>query len=204
MSQNSTFENLIPEFITQEDQDALSFKITDKSTWGSGDQDAVTAADLHLSYYNNDKQLVTFDSYPLVIDNDRDRFLEYLGNAGHRVFLSSFKISGVPVSLTRFQDGYYILRLVFNNGDYALGTEPNFIDNQGFLAFARAKTRRTPLLLSWPMSDEVRRKSTDIQMLRMYLDAAEEAVDLGKYNEFLSIMAILNSVFDYYKINIPY
>jgi len=194
------FTGLTLETTIQEDQDALSFRIWDKSIF-DGQEATVTDAKLVIKYYNSDDVLVIFDDYPLIVGAVTTKWDEYLSIDGHTVILSNLTIAALANGLERFPDGYYIIDLIINDGSYVAPNEPHYVNNQGFLAKNRCKTRKLPVKLSWPITSESRVLSNKIQIHRMYLDAAEEAIDLGKYVEFKAFLVLLNVVFDDYEIN---
>ena len=59
--------------------------------------------------------------------------------------------------------------------------------------------RKLPVkLLDWPDLDA--NKNWDIHRQRMYLDAAEDAVDLGKKTLYERFIRVINLIFDKYEI----
>jgi hypothetical protein len=194
------FTNLTLETIIQEDQDALSFRIWDKSIFG-GQESTVSAAKLVIKYYDYNDLLITFDDYPLIVGGVKTKFNAYLGHDGHTVNLSDLRVGNVSPGLERFPDGYYIIDLIINDGSYSAPNEPHYANNQGFEAFTRCKIRKLAIALSWPIIGDSRILSNKIQMIRMYADAAEEAIDLGKYIEFKEFMVMINVVFSEYSVN---
>lgn len=194
------FTNLTLESVIQEDQDALSFRIWDKSIFG-GQENTVADAKLVIKYYTFDNVLITFDDYPLIVGGVKTKWNEYFGHDGHTVNLSDLRVDGVSPRLERFPDGYYIVDLIINDGSYVAPNEPHYANNQGFLAMTRCRTRKLPVVLKWPLDGDTRILSNKIQLIRMYADAAEEAIDLGKYNEFKEFMVMINVVFDEYTVN---
>lgn len=194
------FTPITLETIIQEDQDALSFRIWDKSIF-DGQEDAVTAAKLVIKYYNYDDLLIAFNDYLLIVGEVRTKFDEYLSRDGHTVNLSDLTIGDLSNGLARFPDGYYIIDMIINDGSYVAPNEPHYTNNQGFQAMARCKIRKLPIKLKWPFDDASRILSNKIQLIRLYADAAEESIDLGKYVEFKEFMIMINVVFDEYSLN---
>ena len=194
------FTPITLETVIQEDQDALSFRIWDKSIF-AGQEATVSAAKLVIKYYNYDDLLITFDDYPLIVGGVKTKWNEFMGHDGHTVNLSDLRVGGVSPGLLRFPDGYYLIDLIINDGSYVAPNEPHYLNNQGFLAMTRCKTRKLPVKLKWPLDGDSRILSNKIQMIRMYADAAEEAIDLGKYVEFKEFMVMINVVFDEYSVN---
>lgn len=194
------FTNLTLETYIQEDQDALSFRIWDRSLW-NGQSASVTEAYLRLKYYTSDDVLVIFDDYPLIVGAVKTKFNEFLSAEGHIILLSALTVGGLANGLTRFIDGYYMADLVVNDGSYTDPNKPHYLNHQGFLAKARCKCRKVGVKLSWPLSESIRKISYDMLMLRMYIDGAEDAVDLAKYTEYKYIIALVNEIFDFYGID---
>lgn len=194
------FTAITLETVIQEDQDALSFRIWDRSTFDSQEGD-VSAAKLVIKYYDANDLLVVFDDYPLIVGGVKTKFNQYLGHDGHTVNLSDLRIGGLSPGLERFPDGYYIIDLIINDGSYVAPNEPHYTNNQGFQAMARCKIRKLPVKLKWPLDGDSRILSNKIQLIRMYADAAEESIDLGKYVEFKEFMVMINVVFSEYSLD---
>lgn len=183
----------------QEAQDAMSFKIWDESTW-NGESGITTAADVYIFFINDDEETIEYDVYPLIVGANTDKFDEYLDSDGHEILLTDLTIGG-SAAPERFEDGYYIIRVVYNDGTYGAGSEPYYDNNQAFLAKSRCMKRKMPAkLLTWPITDDVRRKNWDIYLVGLYLESAEDAVDLGKKVEFRILMALFKGIFDHYEI----
>ena len=196
------YTDFTPEFRVQEAQDAMSFRIWDESVW-NGESDNTTEADVYLSYYDSDGNLIEYDVYPLIVGANKDKFNEYLDQDGHIIELTDLAIGGIDqADDERFADGYFIVKIVYNDGSYSVGSEPYYENHQAFLAKARCKARKLPInLLSWPLTDAMRIKNFNIYEQRMYLEAAEDSVDLGKRTEFNNFMSVINEIFDYYSID---
>ena len=191
---------LVPKTKVQEAQSANSYKIWDESTWAANDPAAdVTLATIKLTFYDTAGVLQAFDDYELIrsAGADKTRWTEFLSSDGHEVPLSELLLSAV--TLTRFTDGYYIVKLVITDGTYGAGSEPYYDNHQGFLAQHRCMARKLPVkLLTWPEVDY--NKNQDIHRQRMFLDAAEDAVDLGKKVQFEKYIRTINLLFDKYEI----
>lgn len=187
------FTNFIPKFRTQEGQDATTFKIWDESTW-TGEQALCLTAVLSVSYYDSMGALVAATDYDLIDGLDRTKFNEYLSTDGHIV-----NIADILPAETRFPDGYYIIKITYNDGTYVAPNEPYYIDHQAFLAKLRCMSRKMPrAVIGWPNYD--RTKLLDTHTVTLLLDNAEDAADLGKRMLFEEIVRTLNRVFDQYSI----
>ena len=192
------YTSFTPEFRVTEAQDATAFKVWDKSTW-TGESGLTTWCVLRLYHYAVDGTITQYDDYELIVGADTTRFDEYLSDDGHTVEITDLYIAGVAAG-DRFEDGYYVVRILYSDGSYATGSEPYYDNVQAFLAKARCKARKLPVKLSWPLTDEVIRINFDIFLIRMYVDSAEDSADLGKQTEFRKIMDLVNNIFSYYSI----
>jgi len=193
------YTDLTLETRIQEAQDAESFRIWDQSVW-NGEEDSTTSAWLVVFFINDDEETITFDSYPLISGADKTKFNEFLSIDGHTIDIADLAIDGEAVG-EKFEDGYYIVRLVVSEGSYASGNEPMYDNAQAFLAKNRCMKRKMPAkLLSWPLTDETYRKNRDIFLQGFYLESAENAVDLGKKVQFRKFMAVIKSMYNYYGI----
>ena len=192
--------DFVPKFKTQEAQDAKEFKIEDDSTWAANDPEVdVDLATVKVTYYNTAGALVAYDEYELIraAVADKTRWLEYLSIDGHKINLTDLDTAATVAS--RFIDGYYIIRIVYNDSTYAAGSEPYYDNHQGFLASHRCMMRKLPIkLLSWPDLDY--NKNQDIHRQRMFLDAAEDCVDLGKKVQFERYIRVINRLYEKYEI----
>jgi|WetSurSiteA1Bulk_404760.scaffolds.fasta_scaffold00217_2 hypothetical protein len=189
-----------PSFLAQESQDAMQLKITDNSVW-NGESGFTTIATVEISYYDENDVLINFDPYELIVGADATKFNEFLDRtAGHVIELSSLTIGGVAAP-DRFPEGYYIIKISFSEGSYAVGTFPYFENPQAFLAKWKFMTRTMVSdLLVFPMTDEIYRINRDIFLQRIYLDMAENAADYGKVLEFKNFATLIQGVFDYYSV----
>jgi hypothetical protein len=193
------YTNFTPETRIAEAQDATAFKIWDESTW-NGESALTTFCEVRIFHYAVDGTITEYDAYELITGADKTKFNEYLDIDGHTVEITDLTIDGVSAG-ERFTDGYYVIRVVYSEGSYAVDSEPYYDNVQAFLAKARCKARKLPTKLSWPLTDDVYEINRDIFLLRMYLDAAEDAADLGKQNEYRNFINLINNIFDYYAIS---
>ena len=190
----------LPKFKVQEGQDAKAFKIWDESTWALNDPDVdIDTAILRVTYYDTAGALIAYDDYELIRSGgtDKTRWTEYLSSDGYEVTLANLDSEATAAS--RFTDGYYIIRIVYNDSSYTAGSEPYYDNHQGFLAQHRCMMRKLPIkLLSWPDLDY--NKNQDIHRQRMFLDAAEDCVDLGKKVQFEEYIRVINLIYAKYEI----
>ena len=187
------FTDFSPKFKSQEAQDAKSVKIIDESTW-SGEQALCTEAILEISYYDTYGVLISATAYDLIDGVDRTKFNQFLSTDGHVV-----PIADVLPGQERFVDGYYLLKITFDDGTYTQPNKPYYIEHQAFLAKLRCMSRKMPYqIVNWPEYD--RTKLLDTHSLTLLLDNAEDAADLGKRITFEKIVRTLNRVFDKYQI----
>ena len=190
----------VPKTKVQEGQNAQSFKIWDESTWAANDPAIdVDTATLKLTFYDTAGVLQAFDDYELIRSGgaDKTRWTEYLSIDGHQVPLDELVLDSE--TLARFTDGYYIVKLVYDDSTYGAGSEPYYDNHQGFLAQHRCMMRKLPIkLLTWPDVDY--NKNQDIHRQRMFLDAAEDCVDLGKKVQFEEYIRVINLLYDKYEI----
>jgi len=192
------YADFTPKTHVQEAQDGMGFKIWDESTW-NGESGITTAADVYVFFINDEEVTIEYDVYPL-INGGSTKYDEYLDRDGHIINIADLTI-GAAAAPERFEDGYYVIRVVYNDGTYGVGAEPYYDNSQAFLAEWRCRKRKLPAqLLTWPMDDDIRRKNWDIYLVGLYLEAAEDAVDLGKKVEFRRFMALIKAIFDYYAI----
>ncbi len=193
--------NFIPKFKVQEGQDAKAFKIWDESTWAANDPDAdVDTATLRVTHYDTSGTLIAYDDYELIRSGgaDKTRWTEYLSSDGYEVELVN--LDSEANSASRFIDGYYIVKIIYNDSTYGVGSEPYYDNHQGFLASHRCMMRKLPIkLLEWPDLDY--NKNQDIHRQRMFLDAAEDCVDLGKKVQFERYIRIINLLYSKYEIS---
>jgi hypothetical protein len=195
------YTNFTPKTHVQEAQDAQSFKIWDESAW-NGESALTTICYVTLFFINDSEVTIEYDPYPLISGVDTAKYLEYLDRDGHIIDIADLTIGGAAAA-ARFEDGYYIARVTYSEGSYAVGSEPYYDNNQAFLAHNRCMKRKMPAkLLSWsvPITDLVYQKNRDIFLQGLYLESAENAVDLGKKVQFRSFMASVKAMFNYYEI----
>ena len=192
--------DFVPKFRVQEGQSANSFKIWDESTWAANDPALdVDLATLRLFFYDTEGELLGFDDFELIRSGgaDKTHWTEYLSIDGYEVLIADLQLDGE--TLVRFVDGYYIIRIVYNDSTYSAGTEPYYNNDQGFLAQHRCMMRKLPIkLITWPDLDY--NKNQDIHRQRMFLDAAEDCVDLGKKVQFEEYIRVINNLYDKYEI----
>lgn len=193
------YTDFTPEFRLMEGQDATEFRIWDMSIW-NGESGLTTYCVLRMFHYDVDGNVTEYDDYPLISGADTTKFDEYIDIDGHIVSIDDMTIDGASAG-ERWEDGYYVVRIVYSDGSYAVGSEPYYDNLQAFLAKARCKARKLPIKLSWPMTDAVYEINRDIFLLRMYLDAAEDSADLGKENEYRNFIELINNIFSYYAID---
>jgi len=196
------YTNFTPGFKVQEAQDATAFKVIDDSTW-NGESGLTTACVLTLFHYASDGTITQYDDYELITGVDTTKYNEYLSSDGHIVEITDLTIEGDSAG-ERFEDGYYMVKIIYDDGTYGAGSEPYYENHQAFLAKSKCKARKLPALLSWPVTDAVREKNNDFYLTVMYFLAAEDAADLGKMTEFMRIMDLLNNILDTYEITSCY
>jgi hypothetical protein len=193
------YTDLTLETHVQEAQDAESYKVWDESIW-NGESGNTTDAWIILFFINDNEETIEFDPYYLISGADTTKFDEYLDRDGHIIYTSDMTLNGNPVDL-KLEDGYYVVRVVVSDGTYDSGAEPFYDNSQAFLAKNRCMKRKMPAkLLTWPMTDAVYRKNRDIFLQGLYLESAENAVDLGKKSQFREFMAAIKAMFNYYSI----
>lgn len=193
------YTNFTPQTHVQEAQDAESFKVWDESTW-TGESASTTACWVELFFINDDEETIQYDDYLLIDGGDDSKYLEYLDRDGHIIAIADIMLDGVPIG-DKFEDGYYVVRVVYTDGSYPAGSEPLFDNSQAFLAKNRCMKRKMPAkLLSWPLTDELYRVNRDIFMQGLYLESAENSVDLGKKVQFREFMAAIKAMYNYYGI----
>lgn len=192
--------DFVPNTKVQEAQDAKAFRIWDESVWALNDPDVdVDTAVLRVFFYDTAGDLIAYDDYELIRSGgaDKTRWTEYLSIDGHEVLIT--ELDSAATSLSRFIDGYYIMKMVYNDSTYAVGSEPYYDNHQGFLAQHRCMMRKLPIkLITWPDLDYT--LNSDVQTQRMFLDAAEDCVDLGKKVQFEEYIRVINNLFDKYEI----
>lgn len=193
------YADFTPDFRVIEAQDATSFKINDESEW-NGESGITTICIVRIFHYLADGTINQFDDYPLIVGADKTKFNEYLDIDGHIIELSDLTIGGAAPA-ERFVDGYYVIRIVYSDGTYAVGSEPYYDNVQAFLAKARCKARKMPALLTWPLTREMYELNRNIFLLRMFLDAAEDQADLGKEVQFRDTIELINLMFSAYSID---
>ena len=197
------YADFTPEFRLMEGQDATQFRIWDMGIW-NGESGLTTFCVLRMFHYDVNGIITEYDDYPLITGGDTTRFDQFIDIDGHIVNITDLTIDGIPVTTVigdRWPDGYYVIRLLFSDGSYAVGSEPYYDNLQAFLAKARCKARKLPAKLSWPMTDAVYEMNRDIFLLKMYLDSAEDSADLGKENEYRNFIELINNIFSYYAID---
>jgi hypothetical protein len=194
------YTGLIPVTIVQEAQDAKGLKLKDDSTWGAGDQAATTKCDVYVQWYDDNDVLQQCDVYPLIVGAVTTKFDEYIGVNGHNIDIADLTINGVSIGET-FVEGYFIIKTVYSDGSYAVGSEPFYENHEAFLAENWCMARKLPAKLEWPLTEAEYLKNRDISLQRMYLEATEDAVDLGKYTEFKRLMTLIRNIFNNYEIS---
>lgn len=193
------YADFTPETHVQEAQDAESFKVWDESVW-NGESGITTLCWIELFFINDDEETIQYDDYLLIDGGDDSKYLEYLDRDGHIVPIADILLNGQPIG-DKFEDGYYVVRVVYSDGTYALGSEPLYDNAQAFLAKNRCMKRKMPAkLLSWPLTDEMYRINRDIFLQGLYLESAENAVDLGKKTQFREFMAAIKAMYNNYAI----
>jgi hypothetical protein len=196
------YSALTPETRIEEAQDGRGFKIYDKSSW-DGESDHTTSALVSIVYIDDDENIITYDDIDLC-DNGGALYASYLNGDGALIESSDILLDGAAIDEI-FPDGYYEITIKFNDGSYAPGAEPYYKNTQAFLAKYRCMKRTMPaVLLEWPITDDIRRKNYDIYTLGLYLDAAEDAADLGKKVQFRKFIALIRGIVDYYSIPDPF
>ena len=136
----------VPKFKVQEAQSADSFKIWDESTWAANDPAVdVDTATVKVTFYDDEGTLISMTDYELIRSGgaDKTRWTEYLSSDGHEVPLSE-----LSATATRFTDGYYIIRIVYDDSTYGAGSEPYYDNHQAFLAQHRCMMRKLPVKLA--------------------------------------------------------
>lgn len=194
-----SYTSFSPETRVNEGQDATAFRIWDNSTW-NGESAITTFCVVRLYHYDVDGVITEYDDYELISGAVTTKYDEYLDIDGHTIDIEDLTIAGASAG-TRFADGYYIVQVVYSDGTYAVADMPYYDNTQAFLAQARCMARKLPAKLVWPMTDAVRESSRDIQMQRMYLDAAEDSADLNKEVEYRSIIDYVNAIFTQYSVS---
>ena len=192
------YTDFSPKTIVQEAQDALGFKIWDESEW-NGESDITTICFVTIFFINDDEETIEYDPYELIVGIDKTRFSEYLDRDGHIIDIADLKIDGVAAP-GRLEDGYYVIRVTYNDGTYQVGSEPYYDNAQAFLAKNRCMKRKMAVLLIWPLTDAGYRLNHDIFLQGLYLEVGENAVDLGKKVQFRTIMALVKAVLNNYQI----
>jgi len=192
------YTDFSPKTLLQEAQDALGFKIWDDSTW-NGESAATTICFVTIYYIDGDEVTIQYDPYYLIVGANKDKYDEYLTRDGHIINCEDLTIDGAAAP-EKFMDGYYVIRVTYDEGSYGEGSQPYFDNNQAFLAKNRCMTRKLAVLLTWPLTDAMYRMNRDIFLLKMYLEVAENAVDIGKTVQFRTLMAAILAMFNYYEI----
>lgn len=193
------YEDFTPETRLQEAQDAKCFRIWDQSIW-NGESGLTTLCIVQIFFSDMDDNIIQYDDYNLIIGEDRTKFDEYLDRDGHIVNIADLTIGGAAAS-ERFEDGYYIIRTLYTDGTYSAGNEPLYNNPQAFLSKNRCMKRKMPAkLLLWPLTDEMYRINRDIFLQGLYLESAENSVDLGKIEQFKQFMIVIKEMFNYYKV----
>jgi hypothetical protein len=187
-----------PETEIQEAQDATALRIWDKSIW-TGESGNTTFCEVRITHYDVDDVATEYDPYELITGVDTTKFDEYLSDDGHIIEIADLTIDSLSAG-ERFEDGYYLIKVVYSEGSYAEDLKPYYDNTQAFLAKARCKARKLPTKLSWPLTDVMYRINRDIFSMSMYLQAAEDAADLGKESQYRTLIDIINNIFDTYEI----
>ena len=182
----------------QESQDAQQIKIWDESTW-NGESANTSTCNVVIMWYDNDDVLHECDPYLLIDSGDPTKFDEYLSRDAHVIDIADLTESGESIG-TRFHEGHFIIKTIYDDGSYAEGSEPYYNNHQGFLAKTWCKIRKLPMKISWPLTDHTYKINRDMFLLRMYTENAENAIDIGKKEEFRRLMVLINQIFSYYEI----
>lgn len=182
-------------------QDGMGFRLYDDSVWGIGDQALTELCTVSIVHIDDDEDTITYDDYELIVGVTRTKFDEYLTTSGHLIEIANLLISGVAAGVV-FTDGYYEITTTYKDDT---ATTQEYLNTQAFLAKYRFMKRTMPaLLLEWPITLAVREKNYDIYTLGLYLDAAEDAADLGKKVEFRKFIALIRGIVDHYVIPEPW
>jgi len=192
------YSDFSPETHVQEAQDGMGFKIWDESEW-NGESDNTTICFVTVFFINDSEVTIEYDPYELISGADKTKFEEYLDRDGHIINLVDLTIGGVAAP-ERFEEGYYVIRVTYDDGTYGSGNEPYYDNAQAFLAKNRCMKRKMAVLLVWPLTEAGYRLNRDIFLQGLYLEVAENAVDLGKKVQFRTIMALVKAVFNNYEI----
>jgi len=188
------FTDFTPKTEIQFSQDSKSIKIIDKSAW-DGEEDNCTSALIQIFYFDKEYNMSLIGSHNMISGGDRDDFNEYISDDGFILDVS--EISSV---IDRFEDGYYIVKTTYDDDSYSYTNMPYYENHQANLAKYRCMIRKLPIkFLSWPEIDY--KEHEEIQLIRILIDAAEDAVDLGKKERFNTIITTMNLIFDKYEIS---
>lgn len=183
--------------------DGKSFRIKDTSIW-SGESGSTSSCILSIVRVTTDNERITYDNYLLITGVDKTKYNQYLAADGHLVIAANLLIGGVAAP-ERFIDGYYEITLTFNDGSYPAGYEPHYINTTPCLSRYRCMKRTMPAkLLSWPITDDVRRKNDDIYLFGLYVDAAEHASQIGSMVEFRKYIVVIDKILSNYAIPEPW
>lgn len=193
-----TYTLFTPTTRIQEGLDGTNFRIWDESIW-TLESDNTTICKVIIYFTNDEGVVIEYDPYFLIVGADKTKFNEYLDIDGHTVNIADLTIDGEAAAET-FEDGFYTIKTIYSDGSYAVGEEPYYNNDQAFLSKNRMMKRKMALTLAWPMTDALYRKNRDIFLQGLYLEAAENAADLGKLVQFRSIMATIKAMFNYYEI----
>lgn len=188
-----------PKTHVQEANDGKSFKIWDESEW-DGESGDTTICFVTVYHIDDNEVEIEYDPYYLIVGAVTTKFDEYLDRDGHIVNIADLTIDEVAVDEERFPDGYYILRVTYDEGSYGEGNQPYYNNNQAFLAKNRCMKRKLATTLTWPLTDAMYRINRDIFLQGLYLEIAENAIDIGKKIQFRTVMALVKAVFNYYEI----
>lgn len=192
------YTSFTPSTRVTESQDGKSFKIWDESTW-NGESDNTISCYITLTFIDADGNSTIYQSYYLITGGDKTKFNEYLSTDGHQVNISDLTISGSDTP-ERFEDGYYIVKVTYSDGSYSSSTAPYYNNYQAFLAKNRCMKRKLATKVSFPLTDASRRTMYDIHLHALYLENAEDAVDLNKITQFRELMGFVKAIFDKYEI----
>lgn len=188
----------VPKTIVQESQDATQIKIKDDSEW-DGESALTTECEVIVSWYDDDDVLHECDPYVLIDGADTTKYDEYLSSDGHVIDIADLTEDSESIG-TVFHEGYFIIKTTYNEGSYAEGSEPYYNNEAAFIALHWCMIRKFGSLLSWPLNEDAYRKNRDMFLLRLYMENAENAVDLGKVAEFKRLMVLINKIFSYYEL----
>ena len=176
------------DYIIEPAQDGTEFKIIDRSNWDDTDapsNDPSTYSSKSIELYNDSNSLIGSR------DLSNTEFNAYLSNDGLEVTTDML----ANYDEDYFVDGYYEIKLSFTDSG---GTTYDNRKPQGFLAFARLRAKRLPLLQEAERLDYV--KNEDTYSINIYLTCAEYSAELGLKDQFIFYMNWINKKLNTYNI----